>query len=289
MSKSTTAPSDARGKARNPILAVIGLAVFAFLLTAVTGGIWTALLAANLSTSPAVPWAVVAMALLLWGLWRYLAGAGWPRSTSAARKRSLHAAPVPAGVFVWALAAGLLAIVALAGLWIVLFQVAGITPRALPDYATYPPITVALALAMASLVNAVVEEAAFRGYLQGYLQGAVGGVGGIALTALVMAPEHALTQGFVWPTLAFYLAVDAMLGLTAWLCGSILPGIATHALGLLAFFTLVWPGDRIRQLVGAGDAGSWLGIHAAQAGIFAMLAALAFWQLARQVSVRTSD
>jgi len=99
---------------------------------------------------------------------------------------------------------------------------------------------------------------------------------------MLYAPEHALTQGFVWPTLVFYLAVDVVLGLTAYLCGSILPGIVTHALGLLAFFTLVWRGDRIRQLVGAGDAGALLGIHAAQAGIFAVLAVLAFWQLARR-------
>jgi membrane protease YdiL (CAAX protease family) len=182
----------------------------------------------------------------------------------------------------WAVGAGLLAIVALAGLWFVLFQLAHLPPaRALPDTSKYPLYTVALALVMASLVGAVAEESAFRGYFQGVLEGTVGGVAAILITALVMAPEHALTQGFVWPTLLFYLVVDAMLGATALLTGSILPGIVTHSIGLLVFFTLVWPGDMIRRAVGGGTTDLWLRLHGAQTLIFAVLATLAFIHLAR--------
>jgi len=262
-------------------LAAVWLGLLAFVVTAVVGGIWTALLAANLATSPAIPWSVAAMAVLLWLFWRYLGGAGWPRRTSEARRRYLRANRVSGRAFAWAVAAGLLAIVALAGLWVVLAQVAGLPARILPDYSKYPLATVALALVMASLVGAVAEEAMFRGYFQGSLEGAVGGVGAIAITALVMAPEHAQTQGFVWPIFLFYLLVDAMLGATAYLTGSILPGLVTHAIGLLVFFSLVWPGDMIRQIVGQGGADLWLWIHAAQAAIFAALAILAFARLAR--------
>jgi membrane protease YdiL (CAAX protease family) len=259
----------------------VGFAILAFVLTAVVGGIWTALLAVNLATSPAIPWAVVVMGLLLWLLWRYLGGAGWPRGTADARRRYRRASRVPARAFAWAVAAGLLAIVALAGLWIVLFQIAGLPARALPDYSTYPLVTVALALMMASLVGAVAEEVAFRGYVQGLLERSVGGAAAILVTALIIAPEHALTQGFVWPTLLFYIVVDVMLGATAVLTQSILPGIVTHAVGLLVFFTLVWPGDMIRQVVGRGDAGVWLWIHGAQALVFPGLATVAFIRLAR--------
>jgi heme A synthase len=101
------------------------------------------------------------------------------------------------------------------------------------------------------------------------------------LTALVMAPEHALTQGFAWPVLLFYLCVDVMLGATAYLTQSILPGVVTHSAGLLVFFTLVWPGDALRNAVGSGDNNLWLAIHSAQAIIFATLALLAFLRLAR--------
>ncbi len=264
------------------LLKALLFAVMATVLTAVTGGVWTALLNVNLATSPAIPWSVAVMAVLLWLLWRYLGGAGWPRSTADARRRYLRARRISGRVFAWAVAAGLLSIVALAGLWIVLFQVANLPSRALPDYSKYPLVTVALALVMASLVGAVAEESTFRGYTQGVLEGAAGGVAAILITTLVMAPEHAFTQGFVWPVLLFYFLVDVMLGATALLTQSILPGIVTHAIGLLVFFTLVWPGDALRSLLGSGDANTWFWIHGAQTLAFMVLAILAFIQLARE-------
>jgi membrane protease YdiL (CAAX protease family) len=264
------------------LVLIVGFGVMAFVLTAVVGGIWSALLTINLAISPAIPWALVVMALLLWLLWRYLGGAGWPRGTAEARRQYLRAGRLSRRVFIWAVVAGLLAIVALAGLWIVLFQLAHLSPaRALPNSSKYPLVTVALALVMASIVGAVAEESAFRGYFQGILEGTVGGVAAILITALVMAPEHAQTQGFVWPTLLFYIIVDVMLGATALLTQSILPGIVTHAIGLLAFFTLVWPGDMIRQAAGGGTTDLWFWLHAAQTVVFAVLATLAFIHVAR--------
>jgi membrane protease YdiL (CAAX protease family) len=264
------------------LVLIVGFGALAFVLTAVVGGIWSALLTINLATSPAIPWAVVVMALILWLLWRYLGGAGWPRGTASARRQYLRARSVTAQVFLWSVGAGLLAIVALGGLWIVLFQLAHLpAARSLSLYSKYPVVTVALALVMASLVGAVAEEAAFRGYFQGILEGTVGGVAAILITALVMAPEHAQTQGFVWPTLLFYIVVDAMLGMTAFLTQSILPGIVTHAIGLLVFFTLIWPGDVIRQAVGGGTTELWFWLHGAQTLVFAVLAILAFIRVAR--------
>src|SRR5205085_5200428 len=112
--------------------------------------------------------------------------------------RSLRARPLPGPVFAWAVGAGLLAIVALAGIWIVVVRLVPVPPHALPDYSKYPVLTIVLLLAMAALVGAVAEEAGFRGYFQGVLERAVGGPAAIMIAALVMAPEHALTQGFVW-------------------------------------------------------------------------------------------
>lgn len=255
------------------------IALLALVITLVADGVWAALLLANLQISPAVPWAVVVMALALWLLWRYLGGEGWPRGTATAQRRLLRARPVSAPVFGWAVAAGVLSIVALAGFWIVVHQLVRLPSNPLPDYSRYPLVTVALALAMASLVGAVVEEASFRGYLQGVLEGAVGGVAAIALVALVMAPVHSLTQGFVWSTLIFYLVVDGMLGALAFLAQSILPGIVVHFLGLLTFFTLVWPRDASRRLLSHGGADLWFWIHLGQTILFALLAILAFRRL----------
>jgi len=260
---------------------VVWLAPVFLVLTLVPGGVWTALLVANLSTSPTIPWAVGVMALLLWLVWQYLGGKWGPRSTSETRRRCLRARRVSPGAFAWAVVAGVLSIGALTGLWIVLFQLVKVQGNPLPDFSEYPTITVALVLVMAALVGAVSEEAGIRGYYQGLLEEQLGGPLAILIAALVMAPGHGLSQGFAWPTMLFYLFVDLMFGVTAWLTNSILPGLVVHFIGLVIFFTLVWPGDAARRLVGESGADPWFWTHVAQAVIFAALAILAFRRLAK--------
>src|SRR2546425_7053277 len=120
------------------IPAVVWTGILAFVLTVFTGGVWTVLLISNVATSPAIPWSVAAMALLLWLMWQYLGGRWWPQSTSEARRSYLRARPVTGQVFVWALLAGLLSIVALVGFWIVLHQLVKIPARVLPNFSGYP-------------------------------------------------------------------------------------------------------------------------------------------------------
>jgi len=85
----------------------------------------------------------------------------------------------------------------------------------------------------------------------------------------------------LWPKLLFYFLVGVVFGATAYLTNSILPAILVHMLGLLIFFTLVWPHDPTRRLVGEGGADAWFWIHAAQAIIFTVQAILAFLRLAK--------
>jgi membrane protease YdiL (CAAX protease family) len=272
----------------HPIATDIGLGFFAIVVTLVTGGIWTGLLATNLAVSPAIPWAVIIMGLILWLLWRFLGGALGLQHSAAIRRASLRATRLPAPLFLWSVTTGLLGIVALAGLWIVLFQFANLsTTRFLPNYAHYPTTTVGLALIMASLVGGVIEEATFRGYFQGALERQMSAPLAILIVVLVMAPEHALTQGFVWPTFVFYGCVDVMLCTLAYLTHSILPGIVVHCVGLLAFFTLVWPGDIVHQLIGGGNATTWIWIHALQFLVFGILTLAAFWRLKTQLRSRS--
>jgi membrane protease YdiL (CAAX protease family) len=253
----------------------------AFLLTIVTGGIWTALLLVNLATSPVVPWSAAVMALVLWSIWSYLGGKWRPDRTRNARRHYLRANFVPRRVFTWALIAGTLSVISLAGLWIVLFRLVRIPGNALPDFSRYPTITVVTILFTSALVSSVAEEAGFRGYCQVALQSRFDGPGAVLIAALLIAPAHGLTQGFLWPTMLFYFLVDTMLGTTALLTKSILPGLVVHTFGLLMFFGVVWPEDRHRQLLWEGGTDTWFWIHAAQAVVFATLAIMAFINLAR--------
>jgi membrane protease YdiL (CAAX protease family) len=263
------------------ILRIIGLGFLALVIALFPGGVWTALLITNLRLSPNIPWAVVAMGIFLWAMWRYLSGWGPPRANSETRHRLLRARAVSAPVFGWAIVAGMLGIVALAGFWIVLLQLVKVPLHTLPDFSKYPLLTVATVVAMACVVSSVPEEAGFRGYFQSFLEQRLPATGAIVLSSLVLAPGHCATQGFVWPVVLFYFLVDSMLGTMAYLTKSILPSIVVHFIGLLMFFTLVWPQDGIRPLVRDAGPGLWFWIHLAQLVICGLLALLSFRRLTR--------
>jgi membrane protease YdiL (CAAX protease family) len=262
-------------------LNVVGFGLLAFAITIVAGGIWSALLVANLRSSPAVPWSVPAMALLLWLMWSYLGGRGWPRSTSEARRRCLRANRRSGRTYLWALVAGVLSVVALAGYWIMLFRLVKLPPNALSDVSSYPRMTVALMILMGSLVSPFMEEAGFRGYFQVALEREFRAPLAIVISSVVFALAHGPTQGFLWPKLLFYFLVGIAFGATAYLTNSTLPAIPAHFVGLLIFFILIWPRDAARRLVLESGTDNWFWIHVAQAIVFTVLAVWAFERLAR--------
>jgi membrane protease YdiL (CAAX protease family) len=258
------------------LLWLLGVGLLVLVFTVVVQGIWSALLLINLQTDPAIPWAVAAMAVLLWTLWQYADGRWWPSTTSRVRRAYLRAHRVSARVFTIALIAGACALAALTGLWIVLFQTGLMRGNRLPDFSQYPTHTVVAVLMMAALVGAFTEEAGFRGYLQVALEREFSTPVAVAIAALAMTPGHGATQGFAWPTVVFYLLVDVMLGVTAYLCNSVWPAIAVHGSGLLIFFAFVWPSDSRRPLFSNALTDLWFWLHAAQAVVFSVLAVLAF-------------
>jgi len=258
---------------------VVGFGLLAFAITTLAGGIWSALLVTNLRSSPAVPWCVPAMALLLWLMWSYLGGRGWPRSTSEARRLYLRANRRSSRTYLWAWVAGFLSVVALAGYWIVLFQLVKMPPNALSDVSSYPRITVALMILMGSSVSPLMEEAGFRGYFQVALEREFRGPVAVVISSILFALAHGPTQGFLWPKLLFYFLVGVAFGATAYLTNSTLPAIPVHVVGLLVFFTLVWPHDAARRLVWDSGTDNWFWMHVAQAILFTVLAVWAFQRL----------
>jgi membrane protease YdiL (CAAX protease family) len=256
-------------------------AILAFLIVAFASAVWGALTVSNLKSSPSVPWAVPVMAVVLWLMWQYLGGEWWPRRTSEARRRYLRANPVSGELVAWSLLAGGLAIVALAGCWIVFFQLVKTPPNALPDYSKYPLVTVVLMLVMSSLVSPVSEEAGFRGYCQVMLEQKFRAPTAVVISSCFFMLAH-LTHGLYWPKLLVYFLVGVVLGAIARLTNSILASIPVHVIGDLTFFFLIWPRDPARQLVWQGGLDrEWFWMHVAQAVLFTGLTVLVFRRLAR--------
>jgi membrane protease YdiL (CAAX protease family) len=256
-----------------------GFLAAAFVLTLAPGGVWAALLSMNLKSGIGLPWSVPVALALLWLAWRLAGGeAPWPRSERARARR--RANPLDGATFALALVANALALIALASLWVGLKALDRSGGNPLPDFSAYPPWAVALVLSCAAVVGAVAEEVGLRGYVQQRLEGIAPWPAAVALVALFAAPAHALTQGFVWSTFLFYLLADVTYGVTAYLTGSILPGVVAHAAGLLLFFAVIWPRDAaLAQSLRTHDT-LWalLAIVAVVAG----LAVFAFFQLARR-------
>lgn len=263
------------------IATVVYAAILAVVIALFGQGIWSALIVANLRTTPAVPWAIAVMAPIIWVMWRYLGGKWAPRTNSDARRRLLRANAVSLQEFAWALLAGALSIVALSGYWIVMSQIVRLPANVLPDMSKYPWLTTTLLIAMGSILGPLLEQAGFWGYCQVMLEREFG-AGAIVVTAVLFALlPHSPAHAVLWPKLVFYFLTGATFGVMAYLVNSILPGIVVHIVGDLTFFTMVWPHDTSRRLIGEGGADASFWIHGAQAIVFTALAIVAFGRLAR--------
>jgi len=276
------------GKFIRPVGKIIWTGAFAVGLTAVSSLIWGGLLLTNLKTSSSVPWAAGVMAVITWAAYRYFGGKWGPDRTKEARRSYLRAAPVSFALFASTVTAGVLCLVSLSGLWIVLFQLVKAPGNSFGDVSHYPLATVIVSLVVAAVSGAVFEEAGFRGYFQGTLEKYLPGPLAIFVCASVMAPEHAQTQGFVWTTVLFYLVSDVMLGFSAYLTRSIIPGIVIHSISLLTFFSLVWPHDHERALIWQHGPDNWFWVHVAQVLIFAVLGIFTFFRVSRMTKRTTN-
>jgi membrane protease YdiL (CAAX protease family) len=267
---------------------VVLFCFIAFLATLVSQTVWTGLLVAKLKTSPGIPWSVAVMAALLWAMWRYAGGAWWPSSTRQSRAHYRRANPVARDLFLRAMLAGFLSLGALIAPWLVLGHLVHVPGNPSANYAGYSLLTVVAVIVMASLVGAVTEEVGLRGYMLTRLERSVSGWLAVAIVALAISPGRGATQGFAVVTLAWYLLSDLMLGTLSMLTRSILPGLGVHAVGLLAFFALVWPTDRLRHPAPLGSHGLEFWIEVVVFSILVVAGLAAFRSLAARAGRLTS-
>ncbi len=259
---------------------MLGFGLVAPVIIGSVGVIWAALVLINVRTTPAAPWCAPIMAMVLWLIWRYLDGKGPPHSTSATRKQLLRARPVSKQAVRSSLSAGVSAIVALAGYWIILSQLVRMPAnRFLPNFPTHRFLAAAV-IVMGSLVSPLTEETAVRGYFQSVLEQQVRPSRAIAISSVVFALVH-VNQGLQWPKLLVYFLAGVVFGAIAYFNQSILPGILVHVLGDLTFFLLVWPHETTRTLVRQHGPDLWFWIHLAQAVLFTWLSVAAFRHLGK--------
>ena len=259
--------------------ALVWAFILSFLILTVGQAVWGALLGPNLVKTPGVPWSVPVMAAFLWAMWRYLGGKWWPARTAEARREDLRAKRVSGAVYAYSMVAGVSAVIALAGCWIVMFRIVKMDSiQWVPDFSRYP-LTMALIVMMSSLVSPFTEEAAFRGYAQVVLEREFAGPAAITISSIYFAVAH-LNHGVYWPKLSIYFLVGVAFGTIAFLSRSTLPALPVHIVADLTFFLLIWPYDPSRTLIHDTGIDNWFWIHVWQAVLFTAISVSAYVKLA---------
>lgn len=196
---------------------------------------WVAFIRLNVRHHPEWPWAAAATAGWLILMLAWLSGRGWPRRTSAFRRFHCRLwRPQPGA---WS-GENLITILGLIGAMAALSVAYVLIGASRPpvDVSPYPTTAIRFSiLLMGPAVAGIVEEMAFRGYMQSHLER-------IGPTFAILATSAAFTLLHVTHGLAYLLAVapgfflaSLVYGYLAQKSGSILPGMALHFAGDLAF------------------------------------------------------
>ncbi len=214
-----------RGAYRTPIVTGLLIAVAGILP-------WTLLARINLRVRPDLPWAALVTVVYLGLLIAWLDGWGPPGRSADQRRHLLRLRPrgapdtdgLPAGAIV-----GLLGL--LYAVWIAIGHMSPI-----PDVSMYPTTSYRWSMfLMGGITAGVVEEIAFRGYMQTGIE-RHDRANALWITSLVFAASH-ITQGIGAVLLlgpGLFIA-SLLFGTLARRTGTILPGMALHVLGDLAY------------------------------------------------------
>ena len=251
-------------------------------LVGTIGGLPPALaLFANLRWTPSVPWVLPATAAWLWVCWRWLAGAGPPRATSARRCELMRSEPVgnrwPAAIAAGAF--GLLACLALGALTATLAETPASAFRLGVDFSRFPWWTIVASIVSISVTAGMVEEAAFRGYMVTPIQHRHGWTAAALVSGGMFFLDHHWSHAYAtFAFLPFFVAISAVHVLLVRATGSIRPSALLHAV----FDVAVTP-----ILFGIAGTAPWLARPAAPVEVGTLLAtSAASWIAFRSLFAR---
>jgi membrane protease YdiL (CAAX protease family) len=267
------------------ILTAVRAVLLGIVVLMIGGSVSGALMFANLKLAPSIPVFFPATVLWLWLFWRYVGGAGWPRSTLDRRRAMLRVRKLSPRAWGWALVAGGLALTSVMGIAFMTYRFATLPDaayRAPFEVASFPLWTLVSVFAAVALTAAVVEEAAFRGYMLSGIQRRFGWVVGISLVTILFYVAH---LSHAYATLAFvpfFLVHGLVFGLLVFYTRSIVPGIVLHAVS--DFIVLPMQYGVIPSV------GQWAFVWQGWLSLFAGAAAIpAFLQLARAAALERTD
>jgi membrane protease YdiL (CAAX protease family) len=203
-------------------------------------GVWGAML----SRFPSV-WVILPMPGALWLFWKFFSGA-WGTGSGAATRR-VYFRPTILKPSVWkpGIIGAILFVVIVQASFVITFRIIEFpAAKFTADYKildSFPLWAAWVLIIMSSVVAGICEEAGFRGYMQFPLEKKYGPVAAIILTSIVFTCIH-FGHTWAWPILPHIFFASVLLGILAYKCGSLIPGIIGHSI-LDVFDYSVWWSD----------------------------------------------
>ena len=196
---------------------------------------------ANTELAPAYPWGVFLAALVMWLLWKYFSGWGWPATTRSSRqtlmrthatsreRRHLSFLAVPACLMC-------MIGIAIVSSSLIKFPEASF---ALPSFfGEMPPVTGFFIILGFSLAAGVSEEAGFRGYMQVPLEQKYGPFRAILFIATLFWLAHYSSPSF-FHRAGLLLTGGILAGYLSYLSRSLIPAVIVHSLADAIGFVMV--------------------------------------------------
>ncbi len=190
-----------------------------------------------------VPWVIFPMIVVLWVFWRIFSGNWGSKRSAEIRKEHFRLTRLKPAVWKWGLAGAILFVVIVQTSFVITFRMITFpAARFTADYKALDNFSAWAAwaiLIMSSIVAGICEETGFRGYMQVPLEKKYGPVVAITLTSLIFTLIH-LSRTWALPILPHIFFASVLLGILAYKCGSLIPGIIGHSILDVFDYSIWW-------------------------------------------------
>lgn len=190
------------------------------------------------------PWFIVVMGGVLILFWKYFSGNWWHKATAKARSNSFREVKLSASIWKWGLVGAVLFVVVVQSGFVITFRIMEFPAETFTleyNFDAMPLWLAWLTIIMASLVAGICEETGFRGYMQVPLEKRYGPGVGITMVSIMFLIIH-LNQAWAPPVLFHLFVMSVLLGILAYVSGSLIPSIIGH-IGIDIFNFSYWWSD----------------------------------------------
>jgi hypothetical protein len=213
--------------------------VFTGLVVSSVGiAIWSLLL-----PTIAPPWSIFPMVIALWVYLKFFSGSWGSKRSMEIRKIRFRSTKLQATSWKWGLVAAVVFVVIVQASFVITFRIIPFpAERFTADYKILDrmPLWIAwVVLIMGSIVAGICEETGFRGYMQQPLEKKYWPGTAIVITSFMFMLIH-LSHSWAVPILPHIFFASVLLGILAYKCGSIIPGIIGHSILDIFDYSFWW-------------------------------------------------